>query len=191
MPAPEKKFTQDFFDVNPPVIPVKFTRPKGRGRPGVLSKKGFQGYKLVDLGDGKWSVTITPKFTVKIMSDGYAEIPDTEYNKKLLSILSKDRMSKPTYDRGIGVDAEDSEKFWFRDKNDNIKILTQEAIDNGEIRIVSKGFIQKAEVTKLNSLREFNIKDTRSVDATLVQLVRPWKSEFVKVDAAVMEAAPI
>ena len=191
MPVPERKFTQDFFDVNPQVIPVKFSRPKGKGTPGTLSWKGFEGYELIKIGTSKWSVVITEDFTVKCLGDGYAEIPDTENNRKKLSKMLKPTMSKPTYDRGISVDLHDPTKMFFKDNKGIVKPLTEEALDKGELRLIDRGTIQEPVVTKLKSLRVFDVKNARSTDSDLAQRIRPWLQKFVKVDQAIMEAAAI
>jgi len=192
MSVPERKFGDEFFSTKPPVIPVKFSRPKGKGTSGTMSWKGFEGFKLIDLGDGgDWSVMKTSKFTLKCLADGYAEVPDTAKNREKLKLLLKPQKSLPTYDRAISIDKKNPEKFWFRNNKGLVVQLTEEALDKGEIRLVNRGEDKPAIVTKLKSLREFDVKNPRSKDSDLAQRVRPWLQQFVKVDAAVMSAAAI
>jgi len=190
MPAPERKFTQDFFDVNPPVIPVMFSRPKGRGKPGPMSQIGFDCFQLIRVGND-WRVVVNSDITLKCLGDGYAEIPDTERNRKLLAQRSKPQKYLPTYDRAISKDLHDPEKFWFRNNKGTVVRLTEETLDKGEIRLINKGGERPATVKKLKSLREFDVKNPRSTDSDLAQRARPWLQQFVKVEGAVMEAAAI
>ena len=189
MPAPDKTYDAEFYEIEPPVIPVKFTRPKGRGKPGPISMKGFEGFKLLDTGRGNFRVMRTGDFTLKVLGDGYAEIPDTIYNRKKLKTLSKATVERPTYNRTLKVDVDDPNKFWFRNKKDELTLLTDDAIDEGEIRKISKGGTTPATVKPLNSKRDFDMRNVKQ--AELCERVRPWLLDFVKVNAAIMEAPAI
>ena len=190
MPAPERTFTEEFFSVDPPVIPVKFTRPKGRGKPGPISQKGFEGFKLINV-SGKWKCLKVADFTVKMLGDGYAEIPKTANNIKLLESLSKPMEVKPVYDRGISIDVNDPKKFYFKNNKGIVKHLDEKALEDGEIRMIRRAHTLEPIVKALKSKRKFDVTDPRSNDAELAQKVRPWLLQFVKVNEAQIEAAAI
>jgi len=191
MPAPEKTYDAEFYEIEPPVIPVKFTRQKGRGTPGVISVKGYEGFELIRgaSGRGKYRVMKTGDFTLKVLGDGYAEVPDTKYNRDMLGVLSKDMIEKATYDRPIVKDLHDPKKFTFVDKNGRRKALNKKALDDGDIRMMSREKTIKPTVKPLTSRRVFDMKNVK--DAELCERVRPWLLEFVKVNGAQMEAAAI
>jgi len=190
MPTPERKFTDEFFNTNPPVIPVKVARPKGKGTPSTLSIKGFEGFKLIEVGDD-WAVAKTSRFTLKYLADGYAEVPATEKNKAKLAKMLKPTKTLPTYDRGVSVDKHNPEKLWFKNNKGVDQVLDEKALDDGDIRLIHRGTEIPAIVTKLKSLKNFDVKDSRSKDSHLAQLVRPWLRQFVKVDGAQMNSAII
>jgi len=187
MPAPEKTYNKDFYDIEPPVIPVKFIRPKGKGTPGILSMKGFEGFKLIGTGRGNYKVLKTGDFTLKILPDGYAEIPKTEYNIEKLGKLSKDTTEPHTYDRPIIRNKENPELLYFRDKSGAAQKLDEQAIKDGKIRIIGFGGKILASVKPMNSLKVFDMKK----EAEDCERIRPWLKDFIKVDAAQMEAATI
>ena len=180
-----RTFEPEFFDVNPPVIPVKFKRPKGKGKPGTMSQLGFDGFALNKIG-GKWRVTAEPNMTIKCLGDGYAEVPDTKNNRELLKTLSKPMKEKATYDRGVSVDKADPNKLLFKNNKGIVKILTKEALDEGEIRLIDAAHEVPATVEALKAIRNFETKDHENI-----QRVRPWLREFVKVNEAQMQAATI
>lgn len=187
MPAPQKTYNSDFYEVEPPVIPVKFTRPKGRGTPKAISMKGFEGFQLVGTGRGNYKVMKTGDFTLKILGDGYAEIPDTTYNRDKLKTLSKERIEPNTYNRPIIRDKANPENLFFRNAKGIVQKLDDKALEDGEIRIIGLGGTIPATVKPLQAKKDFDMKR----EAENCERVRPWLREFVKVDAAVMEAAPI
>lgn len=189
MPAPEKTYAAEFYEIEPPVMPVMFTRPKGRGKPGPVSMKGFEGFKLFDTGRGNFKVMKTGDFTLKILGDGYAEIPATDANREKLKVLSKDMTERACYDRAITKDLHDPSKYTFLDKNENRVQLNDKALDDGLIRMMSKGKTIKSIVKPLTSKRTFDMRNVK--DAELCERVRPWLLEFVKVNAAQMEAPAI
>jgi hypothetical protein len=191
MPAPEKTYDAEFYEIEPPVIPVKFTRPKGKGNPGPISMKGFEGFEVIrgGSGRGKYRVMKSGYFTLKVLGDGYAEVPATDANREKLKILSKPMIEKATYDRSVSRDLDDPNKFWFKDKNGVRKILNKKALENGDIRKISLEKEIPPNVTPLNGKRKFDMSKVK--DAELCERVRPWLLEFVKVPGALMEAAAI
>lgn len=189
MPLPERTYEAEFYEIEPPVMPVKFTIRKGRGAPGVTSATGWEGFRVFDSGRGKFKVMKTGDFTVKVLPDGYAEIPATEYNKKKLQILSKPTIIKATYDRGVSVDVDDPKVLWFKDDQGQIKRLTEKAQKDGEIRKISKETTAPPTVKPLKSVRKFDMSNAK--EAELCEKVRPWLSAYVKVNGAQMEAPAI
>jgi len=191
MPAPEKTYNSEFYEVEPPVIPVKFNRAKTRGKPGPMSVQGFEGFELIKgvSGRSKYRVIKTGEFTLKVLGDGYAEIPDTPYNRAKLGVLSKSTTEKPTYNRPIVKDKVDPERIWFRNKDGELKILDEKAIKDGDIRIVGRGGKIPAHVKPLKAKREFDMRNVK--DAELCERVRPWLKDFINVNGALMEAAAI
>jgi len=191
MPAPEKTYNSDFYEVEPPVIPVKFNRAKTRGKPGPMSEQGFEGFELMKgmNGRSKYRVMKTGDFTLKILGDGYAEIPDTPYNRVKLAIQSKPMIEKPTYNRPIKGDVADDSITWFRNKDGELEILTAKSLKDGDIRIVCRGGKRPARVKPLKGKREFNMRDVKQ--AELCERVRPWLKDFINVNGALMEAQAI
>lgn len=188
MPQPEKRFSPDFYDVNPPVIPVRFKRPKGKGKAGTISSKGFELFKLIKAGNGKWAcIKESMQATIKILGDGYAEIPATDHNRKLLAILSKPMKVKATYDRGVSKSKNNEDGYNFRNNKGMIVPLTDEAIEKGEIRVIGREHVVPAIVEPLDSVREFDMKK----GSDDVERVRPWLRDFITVPEAQMESAPI
>lgn len=186
----ERTFTPEFHNLKPPVIPVKFTRPKGRGKPSPLSLKGWDGFKLAKIG-GAWRVMTEPDMTLKCLGDGYAEIPATKNNKALLAVLSKPMKVSATYDRGVSRDKVDPEKFWFKNNKGVSTPLTKKAIEDGEIKIIENEHELPPVVSSVGTRREFDIHNNRTNDSELCQRIRPWLLEFVKVNGAQMEAENI
>lgn len=191
MPVADLKYGENFFseDSQPPVIPVIFNLHNRLGKnTKTFSFIGWEGWEVEKKGK-QWSCSIPNEFTLKCLQDGYAEIPATKYNKKKLEKDLKPTVSKPTYDRGVRYN-KPAKKLEFRDKKGNWKFITQQTLEDGEIRMINTGEENPPLIKrKLTELREFSV-DKRDKGNRDVESIRPWLKQFIS-SSAVLESASI
>ena len=195
MPIPNHILDKDFFDIGeaPPVIPCMYTKPKGRGVSGFQSIKGFEGFQLMKDDGNKWRVQKKSVFTVKAMEDGYCEIPATKVNRLKLEGLLKPTIQKTIYDKPTFPSKSNPKDVLFRMKDPTnpakeiIKIVDDEALEKGWIRVLLPETIKPPIYKLLKTRREFdtNAHGNRGVKEKLrAQLCRPWAGQFVRVHEA-------